>query len=475
MPVGASARTNTHHLRESWTVPQTLRQFIASTRESSVRSAALTVPEPVRATAPRPGQLRIAFLVYRGNPQCGGQGVYTRHLTRELVRLGHQVEVFAGPPWPELDEGVGFTPVPGLDLYREPDPFRWPARRELRSWADVGEFVITLSGGFGEPWAFARRARAILRSRRDDFDIIHDNQCLGTGVARLVRDGWPLLATLHHPITVDRAIALDHATSPWQRYATRRWYRFLRMQVRTLRHLRAVVTVSHNSRADIHAQMGVAVDRLTVVPVGVEHDVFRPYDDVVEKPGRLMVTTSSDVAMKGLVPLLEALAKLRVEREIHLVVIGRPKPQGRVATTIDRLGLADVVTTVSGVSDEELARLYGEAQVAIVPSLYEGFSLPAIEAMSCAVPVVATTGGALPEVVGPSGQCGLLVEPNDPDALVVAIRTLLDDAALRARLGANGRERVRRRFTWEVTARGTAACYDAVLGALPLPASVDFI
>ena len=474
MPVVAIGENERSRSPESWTVPQTFRQTIAKTRGSWARSATIKIPHRVVARACQPGKLRIAFLVYRGNPQCGGQGVYTRHLTRELVRLGHSVEVFSGPPWPELDEGVGFTPVPGLDLYREPDPFRWPARREFRSLADVGEFAIMLSGGFGEPWAFARRVHGLLKNRRADFDIIHDNQCLGTGVRELTREGWPLLETLHHPITVDRSIALDHATTFWQRYSTRRWFGFLRMQVRVVRQLPAVLTVSHNSRADINAQMGVALSRLTVVPVGVDHDVFRPYDDVVKKPGRLMVTTSSDVPMKGLVPLLEALAKLRAERDIELVVIGRPTAGGRVATTMERLGLSDIVTTISGVSDEELARLYGEAEVAIVPSLYEGFSLPAIEAMSCGVPVVATTGGALPEVVGTSGETGLLVEPNNPDALVAAIRTLLDDAALRARLGASGRERVIERFTWEVTARGTAACYDAVLTKSALPDSVDF-
>jgi glycosyltransferase involved in cell wall biosynthesis len=178
--------------------------------------------------------------------------------------------------------------------------------------------------------------------------------------------------------------------------------------------------------------------------------------------------------MKGLVPLLEAIAKLRVERDIELVVIGRPRPGGRVAQALERLGLTDIVTTISGVSDEELARLYGEAEVAIVPSLYEGFSLPAIEAMSCGVPVVATTGGALPEVVGVSGETGVLVEPNDPEALLVAIRSLLDDPALRERLGARGRERVMERFTWQVTARGTAACYDAILTHRPLPDSMQF-
>ena len=314
----------------------------------------------------------------------------------------------------------------------------------------------------------------MLAARRAEFDLIHDNQCLGYGIQGMMDDGWPVLETLHHPITVDRSIALDHAENAWKRFTTNRWFGFLRMQVRVAKQMPAVLTVSQNSKVDINAQMGVPLERLTVVPVGVDHEVFRPYDDVVKKKGRLMVTSSSDVPMKGLVPLLEAIAKLRVERDIDLVVIGNPRPKGRVATTLDRLGLNDIVSTISGVSDEELARLYGEAEVAIVPSLYEGFSLPAIEAMSCGVPVVATTGGALPEVVGVSEETGLLVEPNNPDALVGAIRRLLDDAELRERLGAAGRERVMERFTWEVTARGTAACYDAILRGEALPESMKF-
>jgi glycosyltransferase involved in cell wall biosynthesis len=451
-----------------------LRQTIEETKASWARSKALSLPPRVRARAAQPGKYRIAFLVYRGNPQCGGQGVYTRHLTRELVELGHSVEVFSGPPWPELDEGVGFTPVRALDLYRDPDPFRWPAPSEFTSWADVTEFAVMLSGGFGEPLAYSLRIRKMLKSRRGDFDIIHDDQCIGPGILGLYRDGWPLLETLHHPITVDRAIALDHAEGAWKRYSTRRWFGFLRMQVRVVKQLPAVLTVSHNSKIDINAQMQVPLDRLTVVPVGVDHTVFKPYRDVVKKKGRLMVTSSSDVPMKGLVPLLEAIAKLRAERDIDLVVIGRPREKGRVALALERLGLNDIVTTISGVSDEELARLYGEAEVAIVPSLYEGFSLPAIEAMSCGVAVVATTGGALPEVVGASGVTGLLVEPNSPDALVGAIRRLLDDRELRERLGAAGRQRVIERFTWQVTARGTAACYDAIITGRPLPDSMTF-
>ena len=268
---------------------------------------------------------------------------------------------------------------------------------------------------------------------------------------------------------MDRLLALSHTTNPWQRFTTRRWFGFLGMQVRVARALPAVVTVSQNSRTDIAAQMGVAPERMTVVPVGVDHTVFRPLEGVTPVPGRIMVTSSSDVPMKGLVPLLEAVAKLRTEREVELTVIGRPHEGGRVDRAIARLGLSEVVHCVSGISDDELARLYGEAQVAVVPSLYEGFSLPAIEAMSCGVAVVATTGGALPEVVGTDGETGLLVQPDDPGALAGAIGRLLDDPELRARLGAAGRRRVVSTFTWPVTAAQTAACYQALLEGRPLP------
>lgn len=455
-------------------MPKTPLQLYRDTKGSWARTQTIELPARIAPNPAAPGGLRIAFLIYRGNPRCGGQGVYTRHLTRELVALGHSVEVFAGPPWPELDDGVGFTPVAGLDLYRDPDPFRLPMPSELKTRADLQELGIMMAAGFGEPLAYSTRIRPLLAARRDDFDLVHDNQCLGTGILGLLEDGWPLLETLHHPITVDRSIALDHASNAWKRFTTRRWFGFLGMQVAVAKALPSILTVSSNSAKDINAQMGVPLERMTVVPVGVDPAVFKPYPDTTKVTGRIMVTSSSDVPMKGLVPLLEAVAKLRTEREIELVVIGRPQPGGRVAKTMARLGLDDIVTTVSGVSDEELARLYGEAEVAVVPSLYEGFSLPAIEAMSCGVPVVATTGGALPEVVGTDGETGLLVTPDDPEALKVAIGRLLDDEALRERLGAAGRARVISRFTWQVTAKGTAACYEAILAGEPLPSSVAF-
>ena len=417
------------------------------------------MPGPVRRR-----RLRIAYLVYRGNPRCGGQGVYTRHLTRELAALGHSVTVFSGPPYPELSGPVELVKVSSLDLYREPDPFRVPRLREFTSTVDLLEFALMCTGGFPEPLTFSLRARRLLAGRREDFDLVHDNQCLGTGIQGMMNDGWPVLATIHHPITVDRELDLAHADR-WQRRVTlRRWYGFVGMQARVARQVPRIVTVSESSRRDIADQLGVAPERMAVVPVGVDGRVFRPIPGVARVPGRIMTTASSDVPMKGLVPLLEALAKVRTERpEAHLVVVGRLRDGSTIPAALDRLGLTGAVRFLTTLSDQQIVELYAQAEVAVVPSLYEGFSLPAIEAMACGVPLVATTGGALPEVTGQSGTTALLVPPNDPGALAQAILTVLGDPGLRRRLGTAGRERTSERFTWQVTARATAEQYFELL------------
>ena len=207
----------------------------------------------------------------------------------------------------------------------------------------------------------------------------------------------------------------------------RRWYGFLNMQMRVARQLPRHLTVSDNSRKDIIAQMGVDADTLHIVPVGVDQVQFRPLPHVKRVPGRLMTTASADVPLKGLPYLIEALAKIRTEREdAHLVVIGRPRHKSAVPAQIERLGLGNAVEFVSGVSDERIVELYAEAEIAVIPSLYEGFSLPAVEAMACGVPLVTTTGGALPEVVGPPGESAMLVPPADPDALAAQIVAVLE-------------------------------------------------
>ena len=414
-------------------------------------------------STPGPSALRVAFLAYRGNPHCGGQGVYTRHLTREMAALGHHVTVFAGPPYPIVDDGVGFVAVPSLDLYRQPDPFRTPRLQEFRSVVDVAEFLLMCTAGFPEPRTFSIRARRALAAHRGSFDVVHDNQCLGSGLLGMLDDGWPVMATVHHPVTVDRDLELAQAVGPWRRLTLKRWYGFLGMQARVARRLPRIVTVSESSRADIAAHLGVPPGRMAVVPVGVDHARFRPLPDTSRVPGRLVTTASADVALKGLVPLLEALAKVRTERRAELVVVGSPRPQSGAQATIRRLGLEDAVRFVTGLSDEEMVRLYGEAELAVVPSLYEGFSLPAVEAMACGVPLVATTGGALPEVVGAHGTTALLVPPGDPGALAGAIARALGDSGLRRRMSRAGRARVLGRFTWRDTAQGTIDQYRQLL------------
>lgn len=403
----------------------------------------------------RPESLRVAWLIYRGNPHCGGQGVYTRYIAREAIALGHHVEVLSGPPYPELDDPQGLVKIPSMDLYPSGNPFRVPWPWEFRDRIDLGEFGLMCTGVFPEPWAYTLRARKWLQAHRADFDLVHDNQSLGSGLIGMMHDGWPLCATLHHPITVDRDLELAHAPNAFRRFNLQRWYAFLQMQMKVARQVPRLVTVSENSRKDIIAQMGVAPEQMKIVPVGVDQDVFTPLPDVARVPGRLLVTTSSDQPLKGLVPLLEAVAKVRTEREdVHLVVIGKPKDGSKIPGHMERLGLKGRVEFVSGVPTERIVELYAECELAVVPSLYEGFSLPAIEAMSCGAPLVTTTGGALPEVTGPSGHAALTCPPNDPGELATAILTMLGDPELRARLGAAGRERVLDRFTWRRTAEG---------------------
>ncbi|WP_328401212.1 glycosyltransferase family 4 protein [Streptomyces sp. NBC_00390] len=402
--------------------------------------------------------LRIALLTYKGNPFCGGQGVYVRHLSRELARLGHHVEVIGAQPYPVLDEGVPLTELPSLDLYRSPDPFRTPGRDEYRDWIDALEVATMWTAGFPEPLTFSLRARRHLRARRGAFDVIHDNQTLGYG---LLGDlGAPLVTTIHHPITVDRQLDLD-AAADWKRRASvRRWYGFTRMQKRVARRLPSVVTVSGSSQQEIVDHLGVRNERIHVVHIGADTDLFSPNPAVAEVPGRIVTTSSADVPLKGLVFLVEALAKLRTENpDAHLVVVGKRAEDGPVAQLIERYGLADAVRFVKGISDAELVDLVRSAQIACVPSLYEGFSLPAAEAMATGTPLVATTGGAIPEVAGADGETCLAVPPGDAEALAAALRRLLADPDLRARLGAAGRARALSRFTWKQAAIGTAERY----------------
>ena len=417
-------------------------------------------------TGGRDAPLRIAYLSYRGKPHVGGQGVYTRHLTTALADLGHHVTVLGGQPYPVLDPRVPLVELPSLDIFNDVYPGRAPGYWELKTLPDLVEVAQFSIGTFSEPLAFSLRAWQHLRPRVGAFDVVHDNQSLGYGLLPIQR-AVPTLVTLHHPITVDRRLEMAHAPTPRKRRAVGRWYGFVTMQGRVARRMPRIVVVSESSRRDIHTDMGVEVHRMHVVPVGVDPSLFRPLPHVARVPGRLVTTASADVAMKGLSYLLEAMAKLRTERPVSLTVIGRPKAGGAAAAAIQRLGLSDAVTFVTGVDDERIVELYAEAELAVVPSLYEGFSLPAIEAMATGTPLVSTTGGALPEVAGVDGETTLSCPPGDTEALAGALGRGLDDHELRARVGAAGRDRVIRRWSWRHTAEATVEHYRTVIAEHP--------
>ena len=422
------------------------------------------MPSPETAPADGDSPLRIAYLSYRGKPHCGGQGVYTRHLTKALSDLGHSVKVFSGQPYPVLDERVPLIALPSLDLYNDHYPMRKARIWELKTRWDLVEVAAFNTGTFPEPLAFSLRAWDHLRHRRDDFDLVHDNQCLGWGLVLLQqRVGFPVLSTIHHPITVDRRLEIAHARTLWESFSMRRWYAFTKMQSRVARRMNHIMTVSESSKIDIAADHKVDPEHIHVVPVGVDPEMFRPVPGVRRVPGRIVTTASADVAMKGLKYLLEAVAKLRTERNVELVIIGRPTEGGTSADLFAELGLTDCVSWVHGVSDERIVELYSEAEVAVVPSLYEGFSLPAIEAMSCGVPLVTTTGGALPEVAGSHGETCFQVPPGDGEALAAMLGAVLDQPDVRDRVGANGRQRVIDQWSWHHTAERTVDQYRALL------------
>ncbi len=402
--------------------------------------------------------MRVALLSYRTKEHSGGQGVYLRNLAAGLVALGHDVEVFSGPPYPQiLDPRVRLTKVPSLDLYREPNPLRIPRPSEFTDAVDVLEYATTLTGCFAEPFTFSLRAARILADRAGDFDVVHDNQCLGYGLLAIQRH-LPLVATIHHPISRDRRLEIK-AARWWRKPSVARWYGFVTMQARVARRLPVLIGVSRVSAGHTAVDFGLDRSRIDVVPLGVDTDLFSPGAAPRRVPGRIVAVASAESPLKGVSYLLDAVAKLRTERDVELQLVCRLQPGGATEQHIAALGLADCVHVSSGLSDGELAGLLASAEVMCVPSLYEGFSLPTIEALACGTPVVASRAGALPEVLGTDGSAAVLVEPGDAEALAAEIGRLLDAPEERARLGAAGRALALDRYSWVSVARATVRSY----------------
>jgi len=402
-----------------------------------------------------PDKLRICLLSYRSNPHCGGQGVYLKNLSRALKDLGHHVEVVSGPPDPLLDNDIPVHHIPCLDLYNEKDPFRVPSFKELSNPVNLYEWLGVSTMGFPEPFTFGIRAYDFMKERFADYDVVHDNQSLSYGIWAISRK-IPTIATIHHPITIDRDISIATLTSLWKKAKQMRWYSFIGMQKRVSRKFPRIITVSECAGRDISREFDIPKERFRIVPNGIDTDVFYPVPEIERERGRIIVTNSSDTPLKGLYYLLQAVAEISKTHRIRLFVVGTPKKNGAVVKLIKDLGIGHMVTFTGRIDNKEFVEQYARASIAVVPSVYEGFGLPAGEAMACGVPVISTTGGALPEVVG---DAGILVPPADCLALGEAIKDLLDNPEKADALGRSGYIRVQDNFTWKKAAEKTVEAY----------------
>jgi glycosyltransferase involved in cell wall biosynthesis len=403
-----------------------------------------------------PERLRICLLTYRGNPTCGGQGVYIKYLSRSLRDLGHHVDVISGPPYPELAENVTLHKLPGLDLYNPDHLFKVKHIKDLKSPLNQVEFLSMCLGGFPEPFTFGFRVLQYFRKHLPRYDVVHDNQSLSYGILGVRRLGYRTVATIHHPITVDRKEELYAARSWIKKLQIMRWYSFIGMQKRVSRQLTSIITVSESSKRDLLRTFCIPASRFRVVPNGINTDYFYPLPHIKRSENQILVTNSADTPLKGLNYLLHVVASIRKKRRIKLVVIGMPKNNGYVDHLVRELGIHDCIEFTGRIKNEDFAPHYAKATMAVIPSLYEGFGMPAGEAMACGVPVISTAGGALPEVVG---EAGILVPPADVAALETAIMSLLDNPAKRCELGQAGLERVKRSFTWHHAAQKTVDVY----------------
>ncbi len=392
--------------------------------------------------------LRVAILSYRSDPRVGGQGVYVDYLSRALLEAGAQVDVISGPPYPDLDARVKLIRLPSLDLFSKPYNGHFSLRpRHLLSATDTYEYFGHLSGKFVEPYTFGQRVFRYLKQHAHTYDVILDNQTLAEGTLAIQEKlGLPLVTMIHHPITQDRRLAIEKAEDWQHRLLARRWYSFVNMQRRVAKKLHYITCPSEHAKADISAEFGVNADQIQPIALGVDQTAFRPKPDIAKRPKRLITTASADTPLKGLHVLVEAYHQaLQQDDDLELVVIGKLR-RGLAKQTIHRLGLAGRVEFKSDLTREELADEFNRAHIAITPSLYEGFGLPAAEAMSCGTPVIVTDGGALPEV---AGHAGIVVPKGDPQPLARAILDLVQNPEKHAEVAAACLARARDAFNWQ--------------------------
>ena len=342
---------------------------------------------------PRP--LRILFVAYRGNMRCGGQGVYLWFLARELARLGHEVEVLVGPPYPD--------PMPFAYMVEElPNEQFWggwfardrhamlPERPlDVLQPLNFYELAASWFGFLPEPFAFSVRALREVKARLAlgiRYDVVHDVQCLGWGDWVLQKLGLPLVTTIHHPLTVDRRFSFVRDQTFRDALGTMTFYP-VGMQGAIARRVDRLFTSSEESSRTIQRDFGVRPERIEMVANGVDTELFSPDPATERNPDEILCVGRASDPNKGLTTLIDALPHLPPSARLTLVDDDVPDNVARKRAR--EIGVAHRLEIVGRVETERLVSLYRRAAVVVVPSRYEGFGLPAVEAMACGTPVVA--------------------------------------------------------------------------------------
>ena len=406
--------------------------------------------------------MKIGLLSYRSNPFSGGQGIYVKHLSLALTKLGHQVDVISGPPYPDLHEDINLIKIPSLNLFELEDNLRLRSFRPsfLFNLADFREWLGVLSGSFPEPYAFGKRVNIYLDKTSTDYDLIHDNQSLCYELINIQKE-IPLVTTIHHPITKDRRLALEAAATWKERLSINRWHSFLRMQKKVAPQLNRIVCPSNQSKADVIEELKVNEENVNVVLNGIDLDSFTRDERVEQKPYRIITTASADVPLKGLKFLIEAMTEIIEEiPEAHLMVLGRAKEKGDIAKQISRLNLEEKISFRSGLSQSEVVSLYLSSHICVIPSLYEGFGFGAGEAMACGLPLISTQSGGLKEVIG---QEAVIIEAASSEAIVKAVKDLFSNKEKQLALSRAGRKRMEKEFNWMKAAEAYEKIYSKTI------------
>ena len=406
--------------------------------------------------------MKIGLLSYRSNPFSGGQGIYVKHLSLALTKLGHQVDVISGPPYPDLHEDINLIKIPSLNLFELEDNLRLRSFKPsfLFNLTDFSEWMGVLSGGFPEPYAFGERVNTYLNKTSTDYDLIHDNQSLCYGLINIQKE-IPLVTTIHHPITKDHKLALEAATTWKERLSINRWHSFLRMQKKVAPQLNRIICPSNQSKADVIEEFKVNKENVDVVLNGIDLDSFNRDDNVEKKPYRIITTASADVPLKGLKFLIEAMTEIIDEiPAAHLVVLGRAKKKGDIIKQISRLNLEDKISFHSGLSQSKVVSLYSSSHICVIPSLYEGFGFGAGEAMACELPLISTQSGGLREVIG---QEAVVIESESSKAIVKAVKDLFSNKEKQLALSRAGRKRMENEFNWIKAAKTYEEIYSKTI------------